>query len=282
MKMMLLSKIKVTMAMLVVGSALAAGGTGLAYRAQADEPSRRRDTQRADEPPASERSRDDPQRLIDKEKEEQLIDEKKEELRQLIAKSKYEDKKRNAERFIEQRLIDDKEEELRRLVAKQKGDGRGTESRDEPTTAVTAAQEGGGPEASKPDPRAVAERYLAAALAGRAEDAVGLAVDGRDPSKKVKVEDLKALVDAKVVTMKTVWVGQKREEALAVSEPVKATMAQPDGREEGLFLLWLVESQGKWQVNEIDFRTVDWGEELVKRFRIRNLDAKELSANPGG
>ena len=40
-KMMLLSKIKVVTAMLLVVSALAAGGTGLAYRAQADEPARR-------------------------------------------------------------------------------------------------------------------------------------------------------------------------------------------------------------------------------------------------
>jgi RNA polymerase sigma factor (sigma-70 family) len=59
MKMMLLSKIKVVTAMLLVSSALAAGGTGLAFQAQTTEPGQKDDLQR-------------------------LIDEKKEELQRLI------------------------------------------------------------------------------------------------------------------------------------------------------------------------------------------------------
>jgi hypothetical protein len=66
MKVMLLGKLKITTAMLLVASALAAGGAGLAYRAQATEQGRKEDLQR-------------------------LIDEKKEELQRLIDRQKGED-----------------------------------------------------------------------------------------------------------------------------------------------------------------------------------------------
>jgi hypothetical protein len=42
--------------------------------------------------------------------------------------------------------------------------------------------------------RDVVERYIAAALAGKVEDAAALAVKGKSPAKKKRIEELKTLV----------------------------------------------------------------------------------------
>jgi len=115
MKMMLLSKIKVAMAMLVVVSALAVGGIGLAYRARADEPSQKTASptqahvhQRLITAEELQRARD-----IEKINAHQHLIEKTKELQQLIDESAKE----------LQRLVDEPVE-FERPIKKQKGEGQ--------------------------------------------------------------------------------------------------------------------------------------------------------------
>lgn len=128
------------------------------------------------------------------------------------------------------------------------------------------------------DPRAVVEGYVVAALAGKADDAVKLAVEGQSPSRKDQVEEFKALVDAKTVKLPTVFVGAAKGRAIAVSEEVKITKANPDGRDKGHLVFALVKSGDKWLVKDIDFRTEEKAKEQVEEFKKKNPDSKELPA----
>lgn len=133
----------------------------------------------------------------------------------------------------------------------------------------------------KAGPRATVEKYVAAALAGRVDDAVGLAVDGQSPSRKGTVEEFKTLVDAKAVKMPTVWADEKKGQAVAVSEEIKITEARPDGRGKGHLVFSLVRAGDRWLVKDIDFRTGEKAKEQVDGFRKKNPDAKELPAKSG-
>lgn len=126
------------------------------------------------------------------------------------------------------------------------------------------------------DPRTVVERYVAAALAGKTDDAVKLAVEGQSPSNKDKIEEFKALVDAKSVRFPTVFVGTTKGQAIAVSEAVKITEADSDGRDTGRLVFALVKSRDQWLVKDIDFRTEANAKEQVEKFKSKNADAKEL------
>lgn len=133
----------------------------------------------------------------------------------------------------------------------------------------------------KPDARAAVERYVAAALAGKVDDAVALAVVGQSPSRKDNIEEFKALVAAKAVELPTVWADEKTGRAIAMSEEVKITRANPDGRDTGRLTFGLVKSGDKWLVKDIDFKTGAKAKEQVETFRKKYADAKELPARAG-
>jgi hypothetical protein len=128
------------------------------------------------------------------------------------------------------------------------------------------------------DPRAAVERYVAAALVGKVDDAVKLAVEGQSPSKKDKVEEFKMMVDAKAVKLPTVFFSAVNGQAIAVSEEVKITKANPDGRDKGHLVFGLVKSGDNWLVKDIDFRTEEKAKDQIEKFKTKHPDAKELPA----
>jgi hypothetical protein len=133
----------------------------------------------------------------------------------------------------------------------------------------------------KPNARSTVERYVAAALAGKVDDAVALAVAGQSPSRKERIEEFQALVAAKAVKLPTVWADETKGQAVAVSEEVKITRANPDGRDAGHLTFELIKSGGKWRVKDIDFETAEKAKEQVEKFRKKYADAKELPPRAG-
>jgi hypothetical protein len=134
----------------------------------------------------------------------------------------------------------------------------------------------------KANARTAVERYVAAALAGKVEEAAGLAVSGQSPSRKKNIEEFKAMVDAKKVQIPTVWADEAKGRATAVSEKVRVTQANPDGRDTGYLTFLLNKSGGEWRVKDIDFKTEKQAREQVEKFRKKYPDAKELTAKSEG
>src|SRR4051812_19551941 len=75
--------------------------------------------------------------------------------------------------------------------------------------------------------REAVEGYVAAALAGKVDDAAASAVKGQSPAAKKRVEELRKLVGAKALKITTAFASPKDGQAIAVSEPVKLTRANP-------------------------------------------------------
>jgi hypothetical protein len=78
-----------------------------------------------------------------------------------------------------------------------------------------------------PGPRAVAERYVAAALAGKVDAASKLAVEGKSPAGKERIEEFQSQVDAKTLKLPAVWADEEAGQAVALSEPVKLANGKP-------------------------------------------------------
>ncbi len=133
-------------------------------------------------------------------------------------------------------------------------------------------------EKPKPNARDAVEGYVAAALAGKVEDAAALAVEGQSPAKKERIEQFKGLLSVKAFKITRVLVGEKKGQAIAVSEAVKLTKASPDGQDTGCLVFALVKSRDKWLVKDIDFRTEEAAKEKVNGFEKKNPGAKEIPA----
>jgi hypothetical protein len=129
--------------------------------------------------------------------------------------------------------------------------------------------------------RAVVEGYVAAALAGKVKDAGALAVGGRSPAKKERIEEFKVLLGRKSLEIARVLVGEKKGQAIALSEAVKLTKANPDGRDTGYLVFALVKSKDQWLLADIDFRTEQAAREKFEEFQKKNPDAKEIPARSG-
>jgi hypothetical protein len=131
------------------------------------------------------------------------------------------------------------------------------------------------PRTGAPD---VVERYVAGALAGKVDDTAALAVKGKSPTKKKRIEELKTLVGAGTLKLDRVLVGENKGQAIAVSQAVRLTKANPDGRNSGRLVFGLVKSGNHWLVRDIDFPDEEGAKEKVKAFRKKNADAKEIGA----
>src|SRR5262249_37766414 len=98
------------------------------------------------------------------------------------------------------------------------------------------------------DARQVAEAYVAAALLANAAEAAALAEPGQSPAGKERIQEFKELVGAKALKLVSVHATDTQGRALAVSEPVRLTKANPNGQDKGALLFTLKKVDGKWLV----------------------------------
>lgn len=137
-------------------------------------------------------------------------------------------------------------------------------------------------QAAAPDARAVAEQYVAAALAGKTDDAAKLAAEGQSPAKPKKIEEFKAIVGKDKLALPTVFASDGKKYALAVSDPLKLTKANPDGTQpEGVLVFVLVKRGDDWRVKDIDFREPEKAKKLVEDMKKFMPDAAELKPKKG-
>ncbi len=129
----------------------------------------------------------------------------------------------------------------------------------------------------KRNARQVAEAYVSAALAGQTKEAMALAEPGQSPSSEARIADLPKRLVVKTLSLPRVYVSDSGR-ALAVSEVVVLTRAQPDGQDQIQLVVTLALRGGNWLVRDVDFRTPDGAKEQVQRFHRKNPDAKELPA----
>lgn len=133
-------------------------------------------------------------------------------------------------------------------------------------------------EKTHPDPRLVIEAYVAAALAGKVDDAVSLGLEDRAASDMTQVLELNAMIDAQTVKIPTVWVGLKNGHAIAVTEQVTITEADSDGPDMGYLVFSLEKLEDRWLVDDFDFDTQEKSNKQVEEFKKKNLDAKSIPA----
>ena len=117
-------------------------------------------------------------------------------------------------------------------------------------------------EVDRGNARSVVEAYVAAALAGRIEQAASLATAA--PATRNPIESLSRHHNVQRLTMKLVSVNDpaKPTTALAISEAVKLTKTQGGG----VLVLTLTMTKDGWSVTDIDFETEESAEVEVKRF----------------
>lgn len=130
----------------------------------------------------------------------------------------------------------------------------------------------------KLDARTVSERYLAAAIAGKVDEAIALAVNGQSPSRKKTIEEVKALVGANALKLPTVWADDKKGQAIAVSAEIMLMKPSPDGLNKGHLIFNLVKTDGKWLIKDIEIRSKERAAEQMESFKKKCTDAKELPA----
>ncbi len=138
-------------------------------------------------------------------------------------------------------------------------------------------------DSKKPDvrnPRQVIEAYVTAALTGKTDDAIALAVEGQSAARKKRIEEMKALLDVPALRIAGVHASEKAAQALALSEKVKLTKAQPDGRDSGCLLFTLIKRKDRWLVKDVDFRSQENAGERVQTFLKQNPDTKEIPVSP--
>lgn len=126
------------------------------------------------------------------------------------------------------------------------------------------------------DPRLVIEAYIAAALAGKVDEAVSLALEDNLPSNKAQVLELNEVIDAPTLKVLAVWVSVQNNQAVALTEHVKITPANPDERDTGCFVFTLARSKDIWLVMDIDFDTEEEAIKHVEEFKKDKLDLECL------
>jgi hypothetical protein len=124
------------------------------------------------------------------------------------------------------------------------------------------------------DARSVAEQYVAAALSGKTDDAVKLAVEGQSTAKPKKIEELKEAIGKDKLLLPTVYFSDAKKYALAVSDSVKVN--DPKGAQEGVLVFVLVKRDDGWRVKDIDFRDAAKAKKLVEDMQKLMPDAMEL------
>jgi hypothetical protein len=152
-------------------------------------------------------------------------------------------------------------------------------------------------------PRATVERYLAAALAGRVDEAVGLAVKGtspRAPADRKQVAEFRKRVVGSEVRLWTVLAAWDAGEAVAVTEefrwvefqpaekesPNVAAPPQVNGQPEGTRVAYVsavqvfkvVKSGDRWLVKDADITTEKDALNRVEAFKAKHPAATAVPA----
>lgn len=143
--------------------------------------------------------------------------------------------------------------------------------------ALTAAQVTTAAEPT-PNARQVAEAYLAAARAGKAEVAAKLGLPGKSPSRPKAAEEVKAMTPADKLPVETVLASAEKNYALAVTQPFRGPKPDAAGRDLGCIVLTLNKTADGWRVRDIDFRSPEEVMKRLKEAKERFKDATEIPA----
>lgn len=128
-----------------------------------------------------------------------------------------------------------------------------------------------------PDPRQVAEKYLAAVFADKVDAAVKLAEPEKSSADPDKIRRLKAGLDIKAPALPTVLFSDDKGYALAVSEEVKLPQKKPTDPARGVLLIAVRKNtDGEWRVRDVDVRSAEEAAKRVEEAKKAFADAKEL------
>jgi hypothetical protein len=128
-----------------------------------------------------------------------------------------------------------------------------------------------------PNPRQVAEKFLALALADKPEEAARLGQEGQGPSRPQKVKEIKRELGVERLALPTVLVSEKKGYAMAVSDEVKFPKNKPTEPQSGVLILTLKKDKdGAWRVKDIDARGKKEAEKRAGEVKKNYDDAKEL------
>ncbi len=121
-----------------------------------------------------------------------------------------------------------------------------------------------------PDARQTTEKFLAAALAGKAKEAAALGEPGKAYSREKKIEEF-ADLNAKKLTLVRVLADDQA--ALAITENVVSSKRG----EEGPLAIRLVKKGNRWLIRDVDFGTRATAKNL-QRFLKEHPKAKPVEA----
>lgn len=128
-----------------------------------------------------------------------------------------------------------------------------------------------------PDPRQVAEKYLAAVFADKVDAAVKLAEPEKSPADPDKIRRLKAGLDVKTLAIPTVIFSDDKGYALAVSEEVKLPQKKPTDPARGVLLVAVRKTKdGAWRVRDVDVLSAAEAAKRIEEAKKAFADAKEL------
>jgi hypothetical protein len=119
-----------------------------------------------------------------------------------------------------------------------------------------------------PDARQTAEKFLAAALAGRAKEAAALGEPGKAYSREKKIEEFQDL-NAKKLTVVRVFADD--QVALAITENVVETKRN----QKGPLSIRLIKKDKRWLIRDVDFGT-EQAEKNMMRFQREHPNGKEV------
>jgi hypothetical protein len=128
-----------------------------------------------------------------------------------------------------------------------------------------------------PNPRQVTEKYVAALLADKPDDAVRLAVEGTASANPDKVRKYRAALGVAKLAFPTVLFSAEKGVALVVSEEIPFPKTDNNDLDRGVVLITLKKNKdGVWQVKDVDARKKDEADALLKKARELLKDAKDL------
>src|SRR5689334_23069586 len=107
-----------------------------------------------------------------------------------------------------------------------------------------------------PDARQTAQKFLDAALAGRAKEAAALGEPGKSYSREGKMKECQ---DIGVEKLAFVIVNADDQFALAITEKI----VEPKRKQEGQLTLRLVKKDKRWLIRDVDFRTEEKAKEQL-------------------
>jgi|SRR3990170_988173 len=121
------------------------------------------------------------------------------------------------------------------------------------------------------------QAFLAAALAGKVDEAAALADGDQLPVEQIR--ELRDQIKAKKVTVVSVLASETgpRKQALAITESVQVAKPNPDGRNTGKLVIALAKQDDRgWLVQDIDFESEDAVKGELDRFLRDFPDAQPV------